>query len=37
MLSGIEMKAGDYCRAEPGSVNTEITTRGGNVIILIAF
>jgi anti-sigma factor ChrR (cupin superfamily) len=35
-LSGVEMKAGDYCRAEPGSIHTEITTRGGNVIILIA-
>ena len=35
-LSGVEMKAGDYCRAEPGSIHTEITTRGGNVILLIA-
>jgi len=35
-LSGVEMKAGDYCRAEPGSIHTDITTRGGNVIILIA-
>jgi len=35
-LSGIEMKAGDYCRAEPGSIHTDITTRDGNVIILIA-
>jgi anti-sigma factor ChrR (cupin superfamily) len=35
-LSGVEMKAGDYCRAEPGSIHTDITTRGGTVIILIA-
>ena len=35
-LSGVEMKSGDYCRAERGSIHTEISTRGGNLIILIA-
>jgi anti-sigma factor ChrR (cupin superfamily) len=35
-LSGVEMKAGDYCRAEPSSIHTGITTRDGTVIILIA-
>jgi anti-sigma factor ChrR (cupin superfamily) len=35
-LSGVEMNQGDYCRAEPGSIHTDITTRGGNLIILIA-
>ena len=35
-ISGVEMKAGDYCRAEPGSVHTGISTRGGCQFITIA-
>jgi quercetin dioxygenase-like cupin family protein len=35
-ISGVEMKPGDYCRAEPGSVHTGISTRGGCQFITIA-
>src|SRR5271155_3315337 len=35
-ISGVEMKAGDYCRAEPGSVHIGISTRGGCQFITIA-
>jgi anti-sigma factor ChrR (cupin superfamily) len=28
-VSGVMMRAGDYCRAEPGTVHTDISTRGG--------
>jgi anti-sigma factor ChrR (cupin superfamily) len=35
-ISGVEMKAGDYCRAEPGSAHTGISTRGGCQFITIA-
>ena len=31
-----QMKPGDYCRAEPGSVHTGISTRGGCQFITIA-
>ena len=34
-VSGVEMKAGDYCRAEPGSVHTGVSTRGGCQFITI--
>lgn len=32
-VSGVLMKAGDYCRAEPGSKHTNINTREGCVFI----
>ena len=32
-VSGVPMKAGDYCRAEPGSTHTEINSRDGCVFI----
>jgi quercetin dioxygenase-like cupin family protein len=35
-ISGVEMKAGDYCRAEPDSVHTGISTRDGCQFITIA-
>jgi hypothetical protein len=35
-ISGVEMKPGDYCRAEPGSVHTGTSTRGGCQFITIA-
>jgi|SRR5208337_29434 len=35
-ISGVEMKPGDYCRAEPRSVHTGISTRGGCQFITIA-
>jgi hypothetical protein len=35
-ISRVEMKPGDYCRAEPGSVHTGISTRGGCQSITIA-
>ena len=35
-ISGVEMKPGDYCRAEPDSVHTGISTRGGCQFISIA-
>jgi quercetin dioxygenase-like cupin family protein len=35
-ISGVEMTPGDYCRAEPGSVHTGISTRGGCQFITIA-
>jgi anti-sigma factor ChrR (cupin superfamily) len=35
-ISGVEMKSGDYCRAEPGSIHTELSTHGGCKVILIA-
>src|SRR5271168_1699977 len=35
-ISGVEMKPGDYCRAEPGSVHTGISTRRGCQFITIA-
>ena len=35
-ISGVEMKRGDYCRAEPGTVHTGISTRGGCQFITIA-
>jgi hypothetical protein len=35
-ISGVEMKPGDYCRAEPGSVHTGISSRGGCQFITIA-
>ena len=34
-ISGVEMKPGDYCRAEPGSIHTGISTRGGCQFITI--
>src|SRR5271163_4412364 len=35
-ISGVGMRPGDYCRAEPGSVHTGISTRGGCQFITIA-
>jgi mannose-6-phosphate isomerase-like protein (cupin superfamily) len=35
-ISGVEMKAGDYCRAEPGSIHTDISTYSGCQFISIA-
>ncbi|MBI3302018.1 MAG: cupin domain-containing protein, partial [Deltaproteobacteria bacterium] len=35
LVSGVEMKAGDYCRAEPGSLHAGVTTRGGCVFITV--
>ena len=35
-ISGVEMRPGDYCRAEPGSVHTGISTRNGCQFITIA-
>ena len=29
LISGVSMRAGDYCRAEPGTVHTDISTRNG--------
>ncbi len=33
LVSGVLMQAGDYCRAEAGSVHTDISTRGGCLFI----
>ena len=35
-ISGVTMKAGDYCRAEPDSVHSDIRTSGGCQFISIA-
>jgi anti-sigma factor ChrR (cupin superfamily) len=35
MVSGVSMKAGDYCRAEAGSVHTGVSTRGGCLFIAV--
>jgi anti-sigma factor ChrR (cupin superfamily) len=34
-VAGIEMRAGDYCRAEPGSLHEGVRTRGGCVFIAV--
>jgi len=34
-VSGVLMKAGDYCRAEPGSVHTGLSTSGGCLFIAV--
>jgi len=36
LVSGVLMRAGDYCRAEPGSVHTGVMTRGGCVFIAMS-
>lgn len=36
LVSGVEMHAGDYCRAEPDSVHDDISTRDGCVFISTA-
>jgi anti-sigma factor ChrR (cupin superfamily) len=35
-ISGVEMKPGDYCRAQPGSIHSGLSTRGGCQFITIA-
>ncbi len=35
LVSGVLMQAGDYCRAEPGSIHTGVTTTGGCVFIAV--
>lgn len=35
LVAGVRMQAGDYCRAEPGSVHTGVTTTGGCVFIAV--
>lgn len=35
LVAGVEMRAGDYCRAESGSVHDDIRTRGGCVFIAV--
>ena len=35
-ISGVAMKPGDYCRAEPGSIHTDICTHAGCQFISIA-
>jgi anti-sigma factor ChrR (cupin superfamily) len=35
-VSGVLMRAGDYCRAEAGSVHSGISTRGGCVFLTLA-
>lgn len=35
LVSGVHMQAGDYCRAEPGSVHAEVTTKSGCVFIAV--
>jgi quercetin dioxygenase-like cupin family protein len=35
LVSGVCMQAGDYCRAEPGSVHAEVTTQHGCVFIAV--
>jgi hypothetical protein len=32
----VPMRAGDYCRAEPGSVHDDISTSGGVLFICIS-
>lgn len=36
LVSGILMHRGDYCRAEPGSVHSDISTHGGCLFISMA-
>lgn len=36
LVSGVEMHAGDYCRAEPDSVHNDISSHGGCVFISTA-
>ena len=33
LVSGVLMRPGDYCRAEPGTIHTDISTRGGCLFI----
>lgn len=35
LVSGVLMHAGDYCRAEPNSVHTGVTTQGGCLFIAV--
>lgn len=35
-ISGVSMRPGDYCRAEAGSLHSDISTRGGCLFIAIA-
>ena len=35
LVSGVLMHAGDYCRADPGSVHAGVTTRGGCTFIAV--
>ncbi len=35
LVSGVLMHAGDYCRAEPNSVHSGVTTQGGCVFIAV--
>ena len=34
-VNGVEMHPGDYCRAEPGTVHTTVTTRNGCVFLAL--
>jgi len=36
LVSGVAMQAGDYCRAEPGSIHSGVVTRGGCVFIAVS-
>jgi anti-sigma factor ChrR (cupin superfamily) len=36
LISGVLMRAGDYCRAEPGTVHVDISTSGGVVFFCLA-
>ena len=35
LVSGVLMRPGDYCRAEPGSLHTGVTTRTGCIFIAV--
>jgi hypothetical protein len=36
LISGVLMRAGDYCRAEPGTVHVDISTNGGVLFFCLA-
>ena len=36
LISGVLMRAGDYCRAESGTVHVDISTSGGVVFFCLA-
>src|SRR5262249_29222199 len=36
LVSGVSMRAGDYCRAEPGSVPTGVVSHTGCVFIAVS-
>ena len=35
LVGGVLMHTGDYCRAEPGSIHADVTTRGGCLFIAV--